>query len=182
MLGFYNEWFENDKTHEKHILGCYRHGRLSEYYCSWGRWEEPCNLVFMFMGIRKVDICMINHFERWVAEKQFPVYIRRWGLNSLREHKKHQQKHFPQLLESFKAFPTLQEDFLHCEQKAPQSMAGKLWSYNINTNIDSILRRLFLFRQCNVTLPLISRLCWDGHAIKSTLLNNQVQNKKNNAK
>ena len=63
MLGFYNEWFENDKTHEKHILGCYRHGRLSEYYCSWGRWEEPCNLVFMFMGIRKVDICMINHFD-----------------------------------------------------------------------------------------------------------------------
>ena len=171
MLGFYNEWFENDKTHEKHILGCYRHGRLSEYYCSWGRWEEPCNLVFMFMGIRKVDICMINHFERWVAEKQFPVYIRRWGLNSLREHKRHQQKHFSQLLESFKAFPTLQEDFLHCEQKAPLQAWRE--SFEVTTSTQTLIQFFEGYsylgnQQCHIIIDMQIVLRWPCNQVDIT--------------
>ena len=106
------------------------------------------------MIIRKVDKSL--WLQRWVAEKQFPVYIRRWGLNSLREHKKAPTKALFTIIGILQSFPnvTRRLSSLWAKSTSP-SMAGKLWSYNINTNIDSILRRLFLFRQ-----PAMSHYHW----------------------
>ena len=106
------------------------------------------------MIIRKVDKSL--WLQWWVAEKQFPVYIRRWGLNSLREHKKAPTKALFTIIGILQSFPnvTRRLSSLWAKSTSP-SMAGKLWSYNINTNIDSILRRLFLFRQ-----PAMSHYHW----------------------
>ena len=117
-------------------------------------------------------------------EKQFPVISARWGINSLREHLA-QTKHSSRLLQLFKVFRKsktnivpwgalkLERNTLSFRKSTSQDMAGNLWrkdNNNNNTNINS----------CQVKGVLISyyhcflRLRWDGHAVKPTLLNEQV--------
>ena len=69
---------------------------------------------------------------------------------------------------------TLEWNTLSCEEKHLLiCVRGKLWSNNNNTDIDSILVKLKLFLS-NIMLSLFLRLRWDGHAVKPTLLNEQV--------
>ena len=116
---------------------------------------------------------LINHFDYndgWL--KSSSLFISEGeDLTHCESTKKHQQRHFSQLLESFKAFPTLQEDFLHCEQKAPLQAWRE--SFEVTTSTQTLIQFFEGYsylgnQQCHIIIDMQIVLRWPCNQVDIT--------------